>query len=274
MRLVTVREREELKIGGSEQELSHAHAAALGELAHTLPRRTFSWEHQAIRVGPYCGVLRIADLTIEILPKVSTKLGDQGQSRGILIAMLRAAGELSATPIGSGPLGFQRFHLLDVFIIDFCQRVNELLRRGAIHSYQPQEENLRAVRGRIHLCEDVRSNLFDRSHIFCRYDEFTSDNVHNQALKAALTQLLDVAVSTEAKGAVNALLLRMARLFETYVGVLIRRAWRGAGPEVILQGPRYCFATSQRFADGGATRPVAAVSQADLGSILRGWPTG
>ena len=36
----------------------------------------------------------------------------------------------------------------------------------------------------------------------------------------------------------------MERLFEAYVGVLIRRAWRATGAEVRLQGPRHCFASS------------------------------
>ena len=42
-------------------------------------------------MGPYCGVLRIGDLTIEVLPKVPTKFGADDEARGILIAMLRAA---------------------------------------------------------------------------------------------------------------------------------------------------------------------------------------
>jgi 5-methylcytosine-specific restriction enzyme subunit McrC len=38
------------------------------------------------------------------------------------------------------------------------------------------------------------------------------------------------------------LLFDMERLFETYVGLLIRRSWRATGLEVRLQGPRECFA--------------------------------
>jgi 5-methylcytosine-specific restriction enzyme subunit McrC len=316
MKVLTVRERDRLKIGNAGQELPSQHAAALADLEPFLPPRALSWEHQAIRFGPYCGVIRVGSLTIEILPKVSTGLGNEAQSRGILIAMLRAAGELAVAPVGTGPLGLQKFHLLDVFIIDFCQRVHDLLRRGAIRSYETREENLAAVRGRILLSEDLRSNLFDRSHIFCRYDEFSVDNIHNQELKAALRRLLDFAVAVETKGAINALLLRMAdvstqapslarleslrfdritqvwqpvfdrsaqflkglypdvragrsdnvcllfdmeRLFEAYVGVLIRRAWRSSTTaRVLLQGPRHCFATA---AAGKvfAMRPDAAV---------------
>jgi 5-methylcytosine-specific restriction enzyme subunit McrC len=315
MRVRTVRERDQLRIGSSEQELPPEYAAALDKAAHALPSRTFSWEHQAIRFGPYCGVFCIRDLTIEILPKLSTRISDEEQSRGILIAMLRAVGELSPTPVGTAPLGLQKFHLLDVFIVDFCERVNGLLRRGAIHSYEPQEENLVAVRGRIHLSEHVRRNLFDRSRMFCQYDEFSVDNAHNRALKGVLACLLELAIAAKAKQAVNALLLRMTdvsteapsmarleklrfdritevwqpvfdraaqflkglypdvragqsdnvcllfdmeRLFEAYVGVLIRRAWRATGAEVRLQGPRHCFA-SAATGEVFEMRPDAAV---------------
>jgi 5-methylcytosine-specific restriction enzyme subunit McrC len=301
MTVLTVRERDRLPIGSPGPGLAHEHAAALARLSHVLPSRAFSWEHQAIRLGPYCGVMRIGDLTIEVLPKVPTKFGDHREARGILIAMLRAAGELSLSPVGTGPLGLQRFHLLDVFIIDFCERVNALLRRGAIRSYEAREENLVSARGRIHLSEHLRRNIFDRSHIFCRYDEFSADNPHNQALKAVLTRLFDYAVAAETKGAVNVLLRRMEdvssqppsaarlarlrfdritkpwqplferaawflkglypdvragaseniclvfdmeRLFEAYVGVLIRRSWRDSGTEVKLQGPRRYLATT------------------------------
>jgi 5-methylcytosine-specific restriction enzyme subunit McrC len=173
------------------------------------------------------------------------------------------------------------------------------------------------VRGRINLSEDVRRNLFDRSHVFCQFDEFTADNVHNRALKAVLLRLLHFAVTTETKGVVNALLLRMAdistqapsvarlerlrfdritkvwqpvfnraaqflkglypdvragqsdnvcllfdmeRLFEAYVGVLIRRSWRGTGSEVMLQGPRHCFA-SAAAGEIFEMRPDAAVTE-------------
>jgi 5-methylcytosine-specific restriction enzyme subunit McrC len=273
-----------------------------------------------IRFGPCCGVLRIGDLT---LPKVSAKLDDDGERRGILIAMLRETGELSATPVGAASLGLQRFYLLDVFIIDFCQRINELLRRGAIRSYEPREENVVPLRGRIELAEHIRRNLFDRSHLFCRYDEFSADNAHNRALKAVLICLLEFAIARETKGAVNALLRRMEdvstvlssaadleklrfnritkawqlvferaawflkgwypdvragatnsicllfemeRLFETYVGVLIRRSWQTTGAQVVLQGPRRYLARSTRGVSF-EMRPDAAVINDDRGPM-------
>ena len=51
---------------------------------------------------------------------------------GVLVAMLRVARHLADWLAGAAPLASQRLHLLDVFVLDFCERVNGLLRGGAI----------------------------------------------------------------------------------------------------------------------------------------------
>jgi len=154
-------------------------------------------------------VLRAADLTLEILPKIAGGCASGRDARGVLVAMLRAAGHLAEAPAGARPLDLQSLHLLDVFVLDFCGRVNALLRRGAIRAYEPREENLTAVRGRLDLPQHLRRNLLDRGRVHCRFDELSVDNAHDRALKAALARLLGHALGSEAKGAVNGLLRRM-----------------------------------------------------------------
>ena len=123
MKVRTVRERDKLLVGDPTVGLTELQAAILDRLTPILPAGAFTWEHKAIRMGSFCGVLRVEDLMIEILPKVGLADNDD---RGILIAMLRCAGELAAIAIGSGELKLQALHLLDVFILDFCNRVNEM----------------------------------------------------------------------------------------------------------------------------------------------------
>ena len=210
MRLLTVRERDRVTIGASGGAgLTDADAGALAQLASALPLGALTWEHRSVRFGPFCGVLCVGELTIEVLPKIAGDSSEDISACGVLVAMLRAAGEMSDPPPGSAPLGLQSLHLLDVFILDFCGMVNGMLHRGAIRSYEPREENLAAVRGRLHLTEHIRQNLFDRGHIYCRYDELSVDNCHNRALKAVLAQLFVRAIGTRAKGAVNGLLRRL-----------------------------------------------------------------
>ncbi len=203
MRSLVVRERDRLELEDPDARLTEAEAETLSRLP--LPPGAVTWERRAIQLGPFCGVLRVHDLTIEVLPKIRGVA--DGEDRGILIAMLRAAGHLPATLPNATGLEHQEQHLLDVFVLDFCAAVSALLSRGAIRSYEVHEDRLSALRGRLHLPEQLRRGLLDRTQLHCRYDELTADNAHNRALKAVLAALLGHARGSRAKAAVNVLLL-------------------------------------------------------------------
>ncbi len=205
MRSLVLRERDRLELEGPDARLTEVEAETLSRLP--LPPGAVTWERRAIKLGPFCGVLRLHDLTIEVLPKI--KGVADGEDRGILIAMLRAAGHLPATLPNATGLEHQEQHLLDVFVLDFCAATSGLLSRGAICSYEMHEDRLSALRGRLHLPEQLRRGLLDRTQLHCRYDELTVDNAHNRALKAVLAALLGHARGSRAKAAVNVLLLRM-----------------------------------------------------------------
>ncbi len=57
MRRLTLRERGSLPIG-PDGGLSDAEAAKFAQLQPSVPAGSISWEHRAIRFGPFCGVLR------------------------------------------------------------------------------------------------------------------------------------------------------------------------------------------------------------------------
>jgi len=178
-------------------------------LASVLPEGALTRGYRSIEVGPFCGVLRVGGLILEVLPKIGVESPGNAQARGVLIAMLRASGDLAEADIGSAPLGVQKLQLLDVFILDFCYQINALLRRGPIRSYRLSEEELPTVRGRLRLAEHLRRSATNRSRIYCRFDEFTSDNPHNQLLKAVLARLRQHALGPEANAALTGLLRRM-----------------------------------------------------------------
>lgn len=209
MRTLTIRERDQISVGDNVIGLNEAEAGALERLASVLPPGAVAWGHRKVSLGPFCGVLRLGKLVVEVLPKVGVESAGTDQARGVLIAMLRASGGLAETEVGSAPLDVQKLHLLDVFILDFCRRVNALLRRGLVHSYQLFEEELPTIRGRLRLGEHLRRSAANRARIFCRFDEFTADNPHNRALKSVLSLLLQHALGLEAKGALTGLLRRM-----------------------------------------------------------------
>ena len=207
MRRLTLCERDSLPIGTNEG-LSEAEAAEFAKIQPSLPAGSLTWQHRAIRFGPFCGVLRAGDVMVELLPKIDDR-HDRGKGpRGLLVAMLRATGHLGVSRAGKSTLGQQRMHLMDQFILDFCARVSAALRGGAIAHYQDCQENLNALRGRLILTNHLRRNAFNRSHLFCSFDERTIDNLHNRALKGVLSVLRPSALSAEARATVAALLHR------------------------------------------------------------------
>ena len=217
MRYLSFRERDTVSVGNTGQ-ISEREADGIAKLGTLLPRGSLGWEHHALRFGPFCGILRTPEVTIELLPKVDRGPGTTNNMRGLLIAMLAAAGELRLSKVGQADLATQTFHLLDVFIQDFCDRVKASLRRGVIAQYTEKSENLNAIRGRLRLTEHLRRNAFDRSHLLCCFDERTIDNPFNRALKGVLRLLHGHSLDAQTKARVTSLLHRLDEVVNTPVG--------------------------------------------------------
>jgi 5-methylcytosine-specific restriction enzyme subunit McrC len=214
MRHLSLFERQDVAIGPAGV-LTSEDAEALGRMEPSLPRGTISWGRHSLQFGPFCGVLRAGDVSIELLPKT----GASTNHSGVLVAMLHATGLLTSAA-SEGALGSQRLRLLDRFVLDFCDRVTTRLREGMIARYERQEENLRAVRGRLSIVDQLRANVFDQSRVYCHFDERTVDNQHNRALKFVLQKLRSIAVAASTKGNVTALLHR----FDAVRDVALRAA--------------------------------------------------
>ena len=218
MRYLTLRERDVVRVGHGH-ELSEREADGIAKLAEILPRGSVGWEHRALRFGPFCGVLRTPELTIELLPKTDRGSAPVAEPRGLLVAMLAATGRVRFPGVGDAGLGHQAIHLLDVFIHDFCDRVKIALRGGAIAAYIERNENLRELRGRLRLTEHLLQNAFNQSRVLCRFDERTIDNPFNRALKHVLRVLLSHAVDPQTRASVTSLLHRLDEVADRRVRV-------------------------------------------------------
>ena len=208
MRFLNFRERDVVSVGHGGQ-LSEREADGIEKLAKFLPGGSLAWKRHAVHFGPFCGVLRTPEVTIELLPKIGRGLGTAADMRGLLVAMLAAAGELRLAKVGQADLGRQTTHLLDIFILDFCDRVRVALRGGVIALYTEKSENLNAIRGRLQLTEHLRRNAFDQSQLLCRFDERTIDNPFNCALKGVLRLLLSHSLDPRTQASVTSLLHRL-----------------------------------------------------------------
>ena len=86
-----------------------------------------------------------------------------------------------------------------------------ILRRGLDRGYQPYEEELATVRGRIDLGSTLRLRARRTQRLHCEFDELSHDVPHNRILKASLKRLACApTLDSELAGELRALARRFA----------------------------------------------------------------
>lgn len=164
------------------------------------PRRVLKLENGKLRAQNYVGIIETRKGTVlEILPKV-----DFGKSRGteekesieektreIFFKMLRAWRGLKSAQFNEANIrDVRNFNMWEVFIRLFLTNLVLLTQRGLARGYQPQENNLPCLRGRILFTPHIRENLANRARFYVGYDEFTADRPVNRLIHRALHKLL------------------------------------------------------------------------------------
>ncbi|MGR5130399.1 McrC family protein [Photobacterium swingsii] len=149
---------------------------------------------EVLQVQNYAGVIFTPDKTqIEVLPKIGRYLdaGEQGiqQARQSLITMLRALKGFEHVQTASANIAAEKMPLLEVFITQFLQSVNYLVKRGLRSDYARREDNLTFLKGKLNIGKQLRHNLVDKHKLYCEYDEFLLDRPANRLLHAALNKV-------------------------------------------------------------------------------------
>ena len=151
----------------------------------------------------YVGVLTTPRQTvIEILPKID--LGDQNdtkyeETKAHFLKMLRSyrglrrAAQLPESSIKE----MRRFPMLEVFIRQFLENLQVLVRGGLARRYVSVEENLPHLRGRILFRDQIRHNMTNQARFFVAHDELSVDRPANRLIHKALTMLRPQVHSSE-----------------------------------------------------------------------------
>ena len=146
----------------------------------------------AVQVTNFVGVIRAPDgFQMEVLPKVGKAMGEAPQVRQLLIDMLRCLGAFRYVQTDSARLLAARMPLLEVFIGEFLRAVERVVKRGLRGAYNAHQDNLFALRGKLHMAGHLRHNLCRRDRFFAEFDEFSINRPENRLLHAALRRVLD-----------------------------------------------------------------------------------
>lgn len=90
----------------------------------------------------------------------------------------------------AGVTPLESWDLPDLVAGVLARATQYVLKGGLDRNYRPQREALSTLRGKVLFGESLKSMLFQRAAAFCEFDEFTSDVVQNQIVKATIAGLI------------------------------------------------------------------------------------
>lgn len=157
---------------------------------------------EVLQLQNYAGVLFTPDGTqIEVLPKIGRKLdGEDGQARACnsLLNMLSTLGTFRHIRTNSANLSKSRMPLLEVFIGQFLDSVNVLIKKGLRSDYIGRESNLSFLKGKLLVSKQLKKNSINKHKFYVEHDEFILDRPVNRLIHLALNK-----VSTYSSSVVN-----------------------------------------------------------------------
>ena len=177
-------EHQKIRIG---KNLSQQQWQALVGFAQQNSERYFKILHNGIQFSNYVGALQVGDWTIEILPKID-EAGDANVQK-VLLDMLRECRLLRAESATTAALRDQKGTLLDIYLEDFFNEVERLLREGLTRTYLSERTNRRVLKGKLLLPAQIQKNLLHPERFFTETLEFSEAHPFNRLIYSALLML-------------------------------------------------------------------------------------
>ena len=146
---------------------------------------------------------------IEILPKINFLGDDEGfvKTKRIFLDMLCCLKEFDGKSFNTASLNADRMNLYEIFINMYLQEVRTLVKHGIKSAYIPNEDNLRFYRGKLKVCEHIKTNIAHKERFYMQYDEYQVNRAENRLVKTTLLKLQKLTKSTENAKEIRQLLI-------------------------------------------------------------------
>nr|WP_298444528.1 McrC family protein [uncultured Ferrimonas sp.] len=149
---------------------------------------------ELIQVKNYVGVVFTpTGEHIEILPKIGRKAANQeeaeARSRDTLLLMLQHLGSFRHISANQASVANKRMPLLEVFIQQFLQSVNRLIKRGLKSDYLSQQDNLSVQKGKLLVAQQLRHNIVNKHKFYVEFDKYMLNRPANRLIATALQKV-------------------------------------------------------------------------------------
>ena len=165
-----------------------------------------------IRTGRYVGTIQTKNgQVIEILPKIYKASGlqeeDKAVCRSVFLNMLRHFTDIKARSFQNVTLSTKKgFPILEVYISNYINSVEQLVLGGLKKNYAPVEENQRFLKGKLDITRQITKNVTNMARFAIRYNKYIEDIPQNRVIVTTLRKLMSESNSTTNKAHMAALL--------------------------------------------------------------------
>lgn len=169
-----------------------------------------------IRTGRYVGTIQTKNgQVIEVLPKIYKASGQQEDDekvcRSVFLNMLRHFTDIKARSFQNATLSTKKgFPILEVYINNYINAVEQLVLGGLKKNYAPVEENQRFLKGKLDITKQITKNTTNKARFAVRYNKYIENIPQNRVIVTTLRKLMGDSHSTTNKAHIAALLTLMA----------------------------------------------------------------
>src|ERR1700722_8922973 len=203
----TILEWEAIRYGGANDEIPAQAADRIAAVAAASPLAgqggggVLDHGRKELRARGVVGVIAAEGCALEILPKIDFP-GEKGTTvtgniRRRLVHMLAVALNLKIDAGQLTALDWQRETLLEILIRLFSEKLVDAARQGVPRRYVEHSDDLPVLRGRLNVTRQFTTLAAEPSPLACRYDALTADIALNRIMKAAVSQLARIALTTD-----------------------------------------------------------------------------
>ena len=164
---------------------------------------TKSWYRIVISAQNYVWIIETKNWTlIEILPKISE---DENilEIRNIFLRMLKTLKDSPFKNLNEANLKNQKFPILEIFIELFLSELSILVKKWIKKNYVSEMDNLKFVKWKLKIKENISRNMVDHSKFMCEYDEFSDDTMENRLIKTCLLKLSKISSNKKNQQKIN-----------------------------------------------------------------------
>lgn len=210
-----------LAIGSSTNELTNIE---FNSVCNYLKNRNLNnaaqYGFNKIKFINYVGIISVGNLVIEILPKISIT-NDIIKDRKILMFMLSKCNKVSVNINEILETNIVNQSLLDILAKIFTKKLLLELQKGMYLEYVTEENSLNKIKGKVMITQNAKINYANKSKVYCRYDEFTENNILNSILLRATNFLLPLINTSLIKKDLNIIKSILSDVDDLYIPVNI-----------------------------------------------------